>query len=328
MAIAASGEVLLALEDAAVAQLLQGTLEREGFAVRIAQTADEALSAVGGGEVPVVVADVGLPGKSGFDLVRALRLRDANAEVILLASSDDPRLPVIALRAGAADYVVKRWEGADSLVQSIRAAQARRVVSRGRAQTVLTIAGLTEELSRDLSELDRALAGLTVEGDDDTADVCKVLLVDDEPSTVTALGGLLSNAGYHIESALSAEDALPRLLAGHFNILVTDKNLPEMSGVELIRRLHEKQPEVAAVLMTGYGSMTSAIEALDVGASAYLLKPFEDLDEVLLKINNVRARMEARRRREHAREAYWARARAFLEQAAAWRKTLSESSSS
>lgn len=121
-----------------------------------------------------------------------------------------------------------------------------------------------------------------------TAAARRVLLVDDEPVVTTALGTYLRRRGHSVGCVTSAEEALARLEAGErFDVLLVDKNLPGMNGIELVRRVRTIQPELPAVLMTGYPSVQSSREADAAGAGAYLIKPFKSLEALRETIEHV-----------------------------------------
>src|SRR5262249_53649127 len=115
-----------------------------------------------------------------------------------------------------------------------------------------------------------------------------VLIVDDEAVILTVLSSLLGEEGYEVHTAFSAEDALEQIGQRRFDMLITDKNLPGQSGLDLIRKVRNAHPDIETVMITGYGSLESAIEALHLGAGGYLLKPFEDIGIVLGKVNELR----------------------------------------
>lgn len=109
----------------------------------------------------------------------------------------------------------------------------------------------------------------------------RVLLIDDEPVVLRSLEAFLRREGHVVATATTGETALARLEAGEaFDVLVVDKNLPGMNGLELIRRAREMRPELGAIVITGYPSVASSRESDQVGAGAYLIKPFRSLDEV------------------------------------------------
>jgi CheY-like chemotaxis protein len=113
-----------------------------------------------------------------------------------------------------------------------------------------------------------------------------VLVVDDEPIVLQLFSRVLSEKGLRTRTASSAEEALKLLEQGGIACVLADKNMPGMDGIEMLRRVREAQPHCAFIVMTGYASTESAIEALRLGAVDYLQKPFEDLDLVAQRIED------------------------------------------
>jgi CheY-like chemotaxis protein len=111
-----------------------------------------------------------------------------------------------------------------------------------------------------------------------------VLVVDDEPIVLQVFSRVLSEKGLSTRTASNAEEALKLLEEGGIACVLADKNMPGMDGIEMLRRVREAQPHCAFIVMTGYASTESAIEALRLGAVDYLQKPFDDLDDVARRI--------------------------------------------
>ncbi|MEW5741155.1 MAG: response regulator [Myxococcota bacterium] len=124
-----------------------------------------------------------------------------------------------------------------------------------------------------------------------------VLLVDDEQSVLDVLSRALTRAGLVVKSVKTAEQAFPLLESERFGAVVTDKNLPQRSGLDVVRVAREKQPYCACVVITGYVSAASVLEALQLGANDYILKPFDDLTLVVQRVKKAIAaqRVEAER---------------------------------
>jgi DNA-binding NtrC family response regulator len=112
-----------------------------------------------------------------------------------------------------------------------------------------------------------------------------ILIVDDEPVVRDMFEFLLANSGYQVSLAANAEEALESLENFDYNLLIVDKNLPGLSGLELMQRVRELRPQAEFMVITGYASYQSAVEALRLGALDYLEKPFEDIDLVKKKID-------------------------------------------
>jgi FixJ family two-component response regulator len=111
-----------------------------------------------------------------------------------------------------------------------------------------------------------------------------VLVVDDEVGVRELLTRLLEKKSIPVRAAANGEEALALLAKEQFGCLLTDKNLPGLSGVDLIRKARALQPFCACLLMTAYASMESVLEALRLGAADYLEKPLPDLQLVVEKI--------------------------------------------
>lgn len=111
-----------------------------------------------------------------------------------------------------------------------------------------------------------------------------LMIVDDEDVVRLVFEQLLESSGHRITFAASAGEALQRPLHEEIDLLVVDKNLPDMSGLELARRVREKNPLVDFMVITGYASYESAVEALRLGALDYIEKPFDDIELLRHKI--------------------------------------------
>ncbi|HEX2676053.1 MAG TPA: sigma-54 dependent transcriptional regulator [Polyangiales bacterium] len=111
----------------------------------------------------------------------------------------------------------------------------------------------------------------------------KVLVVDDEENIRLVLRTLLGKKGYEVEVAETAEAALERVAKQRPDFVLADVKMPGMSGIELCRELREKHPEITVIMMSAYGSVELALEAVRVGAYDYVAKPFKQ-DEVLFAL--------------------------------------------
>ncbi len=103
----------------------------------------------------------------------------------------------------------------------------------------------------------------------------RILLIDDDPIVVDALGAVLQAQGFAVTTALGGTEGWSRLEAeaDAFDAVVSDVVMPELDGMELLRRVREAKLSVAMVMLTGYGSIESAVDALRLGAADYLTKP-------------------------------------------------------
>jgi DNA-binding NtrC family response regulator len=111
----------------------------------------------------------------------------------------------------------------------------------------------------------------------------RILIVEDDEIFLRPLQRSLEVAGYDVVTRPSGEEAIESLKGDDADLVLTDKRLPGMDGVELVRRLRAEHPELAIVVMTAYGTIESAVESVRLGASDYLVKPFE-VPELLIVI--------------------------------------------
>jgi DNA-binding NtrC family response regulator len=108
----------------------------------------------------------------------------------------------------------------------------------------------------------------------------RILVVDDEPSIVNLLTMVLEENGWDVTSAVSGADGIEKLERGQFDVILTDLMMPGVGGIELLRASKEFRPDVEVILMTGFATADTAIEAMRTGAFHYLVKPLK-IEEVL-----------------------------------------------
>ena len=102
----------------------------------------------------------------------------------------------------------------------------------------------------------------------------KILIIDDEKSILDLLSVVFKKEGYTVETALSAKMALELIDKEEFDLVLTDIKLPQMSGMKILQYVKEKYPAMPVVMITAYGTIKQAIEALKMGAMDYIVKPF------------------------------------------------------
>lgn len=116
-----------------------------------------------------------------------------------------------------------------------------------------------------------------------------LLLVEDEPTLQRILGSVLSDGGNTVESVATAEQAMERLERGGIDLVLCDKNLPAMSGIDLLTQLRARWSELGFVLVTGYPSRDSALSVLAHEGDGYLVKPFRSLSAAVEHVERLLA---------------------------------------
>ncbi len=129
-------------------------------------------------------------------------------------------------------------------------------------------------------------------------EVSHVLVVDDEGAIRYSVSKTLQRVGYRVSEAASGEEAIDLISDNDFDVVLTDIRMPGIDGVELLRRIKELIPDSSVILMTGYASLGTAIEALRLGAHDYLIKPSSSQDIKHSVSEGIRRSRNLRRRRD------------------------------
>ncbi|HUI44259.1 MAG TPA: sigma-54 dependent transcriptional regulator [Terriglobia bacterium] len=150
-----------------------------------------------------------------------------------------------------------------------------------------------------------------------------LLIVDDETIVRDSLSKWFREEGYQVSAAESAPEALTLLAQRHWDLALVDIKMPGTDGIELQRRLHEINPELIVIIMTGYASVETAVAALKNGAYDYVTKPF-DPDDIAHTVHNALAHHRAERENVRLRETVAAvtRPRELVGQSAAMKRVL------
>ena len=112
----------------------------------------------------------------------------------------------------------------------------------------------------------------------------RILVVDDEDGLRAYLAEALSSAGHEVASAGSVDDALARLASQAFHVVLTDLRMPGPGGMAIVRKVRAEQPETEVIVLTAYGSVDTAVEAMKLGAFDYLQKPIASPGELRLVV--------------------------------------------
>ena len=132
-------------------------------------------------------------------------------------------------------------------------------------------------------------------------DKVHLLLIDDEKNYLLVLETLLTEAGYAVTALNDPETALAFLEESEVDIVITDMKMPRISGREVLERVKKNWPHIPVLIMTAFGSIESAVEAMRYGAFNYITKPFSN-DELLLSIQNAAELARAHRQYQLLRE--------------------------
>ncbi len=270
-------------------ELLEAILEQAGLAVRLAANGPEALAAVGEAPPDLVLLDLMMPGMSGLDVCKHLKGNVATAAipVIVVTALADLRAKETALALGADDFVTKPFQAADVLA---------------RVTAMLRIRHIAHDLDRTLAylfELDvtrqaarREHVATTGPDGPLTPTPRKVLFVDDDALVRQFYGELLAEHGLQVTLAADGQEALARAAETTFDVVILDIVMPGMSGLEVLARLREADPDRPVLMLTGYVTAQNAIAALKLGAFDFLVKGLDPALVVLAIHRALRYRRE------------------------------------
>ena len=113
-----------------------------------------------------------------------------------------------------------------------------------------------------------------------------ILVVDDDPYMRTSLTDCLVSCGYPVETAIDGVDALAKFRKGAYEMVITDIRMPKMGGLELLKNVKGQAPETPVIVITAYGTVNTAVEAMKQGATDFIMKPFS-LDDLEVVVKNV-----------------------------------------
>ncbi len=153
--------------------------------------------------------------------------------------------------------------------------------------------------------------------------MARILVVDDEEAIRSGLAEILTEEGYDVEQAGDGQSALARVREAVFDLVCTDVRMPRMDGLELVERVKQESPETELIVITGFASLQSAVDAVKRGAEDYLSKPF-DLDEVRLTVKRALEKKSLRDKqgRLERRVAHLSPGKALLGKSAAFLRSL------
>ena len=113
--------------------------------------------------------------------------------------------------------------------------------------------------------------------------LARIIVVDDDESIRKVLATILEENGYTVDTAENGKQAIEKTEKNFYNLGLFDIRLPDIEGTELLAKVKDTTPRMRKIIVTGYPSLPNAVEALNKGADAYILKPF-DMDKVLQTI--------------------------------------------
>ncbi len=135
---------------------------------------------------------------------------------------------------------------------------------------------------------------MTKEDDMDRIGGAQLLIIDDEANMRDMLSRLLRRAGYRVETAADGQQGIERLAGGHYDFVLCDLKMPRMDGMQFLKAARERLSATTVIMMSAYGTIDTAVEAMKHGAYDYISKPFK-IDEVVLTLKKAQERERLKR---------------------------------
>ncbi|MEK7850548.1 MAG: response regulator [Deltaproteobacteria bacterium] len=232
--------ILVVDDDLHMRMMFEAILESEGYNVTLAQSGPEALAMMKAEQPSLVLLDYMMPGMNGLDVLKEIKKSHVQTEVIIVTGHGSEKLSIEMLKSGASDYIQKPFT-MDQLLSSIK-----RVLS------------VRTEYDKNQSEV-------------------RILAVDDDRLILSIIEDSLKMMG-EVVTSTDPRDVLSRMRREHFDILLTDIYMPQMDGIELLKKVKVLSPSTSVIVITSSGAMDLARKALKEGASDYIMKPLDPED--------------------------------------------------
>jgi two-component system NtrC family response regulator len=111
----------------------------------------------------------------------------------------------------------------------------------------------------------------------------RILVIDDDENITKVVAAILRDKGYSVDIAGSGNDAIKKTQKNHYDLMLIDIRLPDMEGTELLTKILDTTPKIRKIIVTGYPTLNNAVTAVNKGADAYVMKPF-DVEKMLATV--------------------------------------------
>lgn len=238
--------ILIVDDEPVICEMIEKELKRSFYSTYIAHCGKEAIEILKNNNIDIIILDIFIPDMPELSLLAQIRQNWDHIEIIVMTGHSSQEMAIQSLRMGAIDYFEKPID--------------------------------YNELNTSIG---RAIEKITIESQFEYKYV--ILLVDDDIETTTKLKKILEKEGYIIYIASNGADAVDIYRKNKIDIIITDIEMPIMSGITLLEKAKKFQKDIEVIMMTGFGDENLAIESLRKGAKNYLRKPI-NIDELLFSI--------------------------------------------
>lgn len=250
-------KVMIVEDDKIAREQLAKIIEKEGFEICTAEDGKIGLEIFMKEPHDIVVTDLKLPGMDGLELMHSIKRISPQTEVILVTAFGESDTAIMALQAGALDYINKPID-----LEAL-------LVAMGRAKEKLSFA-------RNLTHYPA------------------ILLAEDDSLYRASLARVLEKEGWKVHQAANGEEAIQIFIDKKIDIALLDIKMPKKDGLETLQEMRKISDDFESIILTGYGDESNAIRAMRCGAKGFIKKPV-DLDHLIVSVEKAMDDLNASR---------------------------------
>ncbi|MFB3904224.1 MAG: response regulator [Acidobacteriota bacterium] len=285
--------ILIVDDERSVCSSVEKVLNRQGYRTSTALSVSKALEILqGNNDFSLIITDLMMPKVNGMELLKIARSSWPNIPVLVITGYPSIASAVEATQLGAANYLAKPFtpeELQSAVMQALTPKPTDRVdTDPGRCGQETESGSIDVDLPFSYAEVAAATSSAYADalGRSDLpvvghwtkegrgGDGPTVLVIDDEVIVVNSVRRILSRKGYRVESAFTGREALQRISEQDYSLALLDMRLPDWDGLKLLSHIKRIKPDMPVLVVTGYASIETAVEAVQRGASDYMAKPF------------------------------------------------------
>jgi two-component system cell cycle response regulator len=265
-------KILIAEDEEAVITFYSAALREQGYEVQVARDGDQALEVVGSADPDLLLLDLSLPGRDGFQVLETIKADPASAgiPVIMLTSAGSTEDKVRGLEAGADDFMVKSFD-----LQELLA----------RIKSLLKIKRLHDQMKQASQARAAQEAPAARE-----ASAGQVLVVEDDPNVAKICRYVLGMGGFETHVIADGNEAAAYVSIALPDLVVLDLLLPGIHGLDLLRMMKESSvtADIPVIILSGVDDLNTKMKGLMLGADDYLVKPINSIELLARVRSNIR----------------------------------------
>jgi diguanylate cyclase (GGDEF)-like protein len=261
-------KVLIIDDEPVIRDLFARMLSGEGYEIFQADSGAAGIQLIQDQPIDIAFIDLNMPAMDGITTVKEIRKSNKTIVLALMTGTTNMREGMKGLRQGASDYLSKPFD-----ISQVRAIIEKHV---GGMRSVST--QMFEQARQNQDALSLALLQRTS---------INILVVDDEEELRYLLRRVLLDEGYTVDEAKDGLEATAKLKCKRYDLVITDMSMPRADGIEVLKKAKELSEQTDVILLTGFGTLETAQQAIHLGACDYFLKPVPNIKDIVRSADRV-----------------------------------------